>query len=180
MKKIIITLVMLVLVIGMVSAQEEFTKQHHPCERYGEGQGKGRGEGHGKGFGKQHHGMMGKGMGGPQFHEQMMEELDMTDDQKDKIREFQTDNKKLAIQKQSEIKILRIEIHEALRKQKFSEAKRITEKISDIEKDLAVNRIDMHEKHWKILTDDQKEKAKEMKKDKPMMMMKNKHMKGKF
>ena len=86
------------------------------------------------------------------------------------------------IQKQADIKILKIEIREALNEQNFGEAKRVTEKISDIEKELAVNKIEMHEKRWEMLTDEQKEKAKKLMSDKPMMKKKimQKHMKGKF
>ena len=178
MKKILILLVIAVAAIGILSAEED-------CKRFQGERGEGRGFEHrgekfehpGKG-----HGQPGKGHGGLMFHEKMIEELDLTEEQQTEIRKLRTENKKLMIQKQADIKILKIEIHEALAEQNFGEAKRITEKISDIEKDLAVNKIEMHEKHWEILTDEQKEKAKEMKKDRPMMKKKmmQKHMKGKF
>ena len=163
MKKTIILLVIAFLAIGLLSAEED-------CKGF-------RGEGHGKG--SENHG---KGHDGTMMHEKIAEELDLTDDQKTEMRKFQTDNKKMLIQKKSDMKILKIEVYEALAEQKFAEAKRITEKISNIEKEIAVNKIEMHEKRWEILTDEQKEKAKKLMNEKPMMKKKmmQKHKKGNF
>ena len=82
------------------------------------------------------------------------------------------------IQKKSEIEIMKIDMHEALRDHKCGEAKRITEKISDKEKEIAVSNIDLHEKRWKMLSDDQKEKAEKLMNERPMM--KRRKMKDKF
>jgi Spy/CpxP family protein refolding chaperone len=172
MKKILILLVIAVAAIGILNAEED-------CRKYRGERGEGRGFEH---RGERFDHPMGKEHGGPMFHEKMVEELDLTEKQQTEIRKFQTDNKKLMIQKQADIKILKIEIREALNEQNFGEAKRVTEKISDIEKELAVNKIEMHEKRWEMLTDEQKEKAKKLMSDKPMMKKKimQKHMKGKF
>jgi len=175
MKKVLVLLVIIVLIVGISFAEEDNFGEHHRfCKEHEEG--------FGRNFGMHQRGAMGNG--GMPFHEKMMDELDLTATQKDQIQEIMSDHHKFMIQKNSEIEILKIDIHKALRDHNFNEAKRITEKMSDLEKDIAVKRINMHEERWKMLTNEQKEKAEELIQDKPMMkmhkMMRNKHKMGKF
>jgi len=103
------------------------------------------------------------------FMGMMKEELELTDEQQNKFENDRMEFEKFRIQKDSEIKILHLDQRNYRKKQDFSEMRKITNKLFEIKKLIALEKIEMHEKHWNMLTDDQKAKVKEFMNDHPRM-----------
>ncbi|MCD4817261.1 MAG: hypothetical protein K8S23_01045 [Candidatus Cloacimonetes bacterium] len=111
----------------------------------------------------------------------MIEELDLSDEQQSKFEKDKMEFEKFIIEKDAEIKILHLEQRESRKNQDFAKMKKTTNKVFELKKQIALERIKMHEKHWNQLTDEQQEKVKEFMKDHPRMgkkmRQKAKHMK---
>ena len=147
MKKIHIILIAIVLLAGILSAnQKDFGK----CPNDGQGMD--------KRFDKHHD----RGMG--MF--QMAEELELTDTQIEKFEEIKLEHEKYMIKIKSEIEILQLDKKAALKDKNFAEAKKITETIFEKKQKAAFKMIDLHEEKWNTLTDEQKKKADELKRSK--------------
>lgn len=93
----------------------------------------------------------------------MAEELELTDSQQEYLRDLQLENKKFMIQKKAEIDILQVDKSTALKNKDFTEAKKLTAKIFEIKQEMAMNKIELQEEQWNLLTAEQKIKAEEMK-----------------
>jgi Spy/CpxP family protein refolding chaperone len=95
--------------------------------------------------------------------EHMAEELELTDSQLESLRDLHLENKKSMIQKKAEIDILQLDKRTAMKNKDFVEAKKLTRKIFEIKQEMAMNKIDLQEEQWNLLTAEQKLKAEEMK-----------------
>ncbi|MCF7792891.1 MAG: Spy/CpxP family protein refolding chaperone [Candidatus Cloacimonetes bacterium] len=159
MKRIIVTLV---LVVGIAAALAAF-------DGMGERNGwQGRKNQKMMNQEMQHHGM-GNPMG------MLCENLDLTDAQKDKIDELKIAHDKKMIQLHADEKILQVDKKTAMMDQDFAKVKKLTDKIYDRKKDIALAKIDHHEDVWNELTPEQQEEAKEMR----MMGHQNRKMQNK-
>ncbi|NQV19081.1 MAG: hypothetical protein HQ534_11120 [Armatimonadetes bacterium] len=94
--------------------------------------------------------------------ERIRDELDITKEQIKQMDELRSSNKKECIKLKSDMDILQVDKKDALKEFNFKEAKKITGKIFEIKKNLAVKRIEMQEKRWNILDADQQAKVEEM------------------
>ena len=158
MKKIIVTLV---LVVGIVVALSAF-----------EGMREHRGEESGQHQGKQH-GMMNKNMG--KSLKMLMEKLELTDAQKDQIDEMQSKSRKEMIQLEADIEILIVDKRTFMKDHDFGKVKKVVGNIMDLKKEMALKQIDDHAEIWNSLTPKQQEKAEELKEDKSGFQKKFKH-----
>lgn len=143
----------LVLVVGIVFAF------------HGEGREEGKAEGQG------HDGMRGE-MHGEMMMGRMMETLELTDAQKDKIETLNFEHKKQMIATRAELKTLELEKREALKDDNFAAAKKLNIKIFDKKAEIANARLELKENIMKELTPEQQEKAKELHKRAGRKMMK--------
>lgn len=149
MKKITITIVMVFALMAMLTAFEK-----HPGEME-------------KFEGKMHPGeehMMREGFGG---FDRICDELELTEKQIETMEEMRLDHKKEMIGKHAEIEIMKVDKHFAMQNHDFAKTKKITAKMFDLKKSLAINKIEHHETMWNLLIPEQQEKAKELMKDKP-------------
>ncbi len=92
----------------------------------------------------------------------MTEELELTESQVENLQEIHLAHKKSMIQKHSEIKILQLDKDVAMKNKDFAEAKKITKNIFEIKQEMALEKLDLLEDQWNLLTDEQKLKAEEM------------------
>ena len=95
----------------------------------------------------------------------IMQELNLTEKQEEKINSIKTDFKKKGIDLHSEIEKLRIDKREAMKNEEFSKAKSLVDKISTVRTQLNKNHISLQETIHNELTDEQKKKLKELKKE---------------
>ena len=95
----------------------------------------------------------------------IMQELNLTEKQEEKINSIKTDFKKKGIDLHSEIEKLRIDKREAMKNEKFSKAKSLVDEISTVRIQLNKNRISLQEAIHNELTDEQKKKLKKLKKE---------------
>jgi len=131
---------------------------------HGEGK-EGRNE-HGKKGGMQKEMMMGR----------MMEALELSDAQKNKIEALNFEHKKQMIEVKAELETLQLDKREAMKDNDFAAAKKLNSKIFDTKEEIANARLDLKEKIMKELTPEQQEKAKELhKKIGRRKMMKEHH-----
>lgn len=150
--------VLLLSALLIVPAMAQDDDQPAPqADQPGFGMGPGMGMGHGMGMGR------GMGMG---MRQNWADQLDLTDAQKDQMRELRFKHQKEMIKQRADLRVARLELQELIR----SDADRgtINSKIDEIgkletsmEKARVANRLDMRS----ILTPEQREKIK----DRPMM-----------
>ncbi|MBU4486617.1 MAG: hypothetical protein KKD38_06775 [Candidatus Delongbacteria bacterium] len=114
----------------------------------------------GKGFGK------GKSMrndndGCDRFGPMMMEQLDLTADQINRIHQIKVKYKKLGIDLKAELKKLEIDKQEAMKEMNFDKAKEVTKKMADVRTKDQISNIDEKSEMTKVLSKEQIEKLKE-------------------
>jgi Spy/CpxP family protein refolding chaperone len=90
------------------------------------------------------------------------EELELTDSQLEKMKEFRTAQRKEMIQLRTDIQLLNIDKRAALENRDFKTAKKLVSGIYDKKETIALKRIEHREKMWNLLTPEQQEKAKEL------------------
>lgn len=95
--------------------------------------------------------------------ENMCEELELTDEQIEKMEALQISSKKDMINTGAELKILEINKRTAMKNKDFKQARAITKEIFKLKEQIAIKRIENQEKRWNILTPEQQEKADELK-----------------
>ncbi|MCI0690972.1 Spy/CpxP family protein refolding chaperone [candidate division KSB1 bacterium] len=101
---------------------------------------------------------------GGQIRQPMFEELGLTDQQKEQIRQVMLDTRKKNIDVEAKQKLARIELHELMGADTPDQSK-INAKISELSKlheTLMRNRIESHLAVQKVLTPEQRKKAKEL------------------
>ena len=99
----------------------------------------------------------------------MAEELELTDDQIDKIDNYQDDSRKVSIDLNADIDKLQIDEKNALEDCNYKEARKIIDQIYLKKASLAKEKITLKEKIDSILTDDQITKLKTLHKSKPQV-----------
>jgi Spy/CpxP family protein refolding chaperone len=107
-----------------------------------------------------------------------LEGMNLTDAQKDQIEKARIDNRKFVNSTTAEIDNLELDLQAALHDQKFQDAVKLSDQISDKRKVLASKRIQMMATVWGILTPDQQKLIKDRKpemKGCPMMDQKGHH-----
>ncbi len=115
---------------------------------------------------KQGPGGKGQHMGFPFW---MAEELELTDDQIDKIDGYQDDSRKVSIDLNADIDKLQIDEKNALEDSNYKEARKIIDQIYLKKATLAKERITLKEKITSVLTEDQIAKIKTLHKSKPQV-----------
>ncbi|MBL7148883.1 MAG: Spy/CpxP family protein refolding chaperone [Candidatus Cloacimonetes bacterium] len=149
MKKITITIVMVFALMATLTAFEK------PCEEMEKFEGK-------MNPGEEY--MMREGFGG---FDRIHEELDLTEKQIETMEEMRLAHQKEMIGMHAEIDIMKVDKHSAVKNHDFAKTKKITAKMFDLKKSLAIKKIEQHETMWNLLTPEQQEKAKELMKDRP-------------
>jgi len=96
----------------------------------------------------------------------MAEELGLTDDQIEKIDDYQDNSRKVAIDVKADIDKLQIDQKNAMDDGNYKEARKIIDQIFLKKATLAKEQITLKEKISSILTEDQKDKLKSLLKDK--------------
>lgn len=188
MKKLLATLALSAALILSLSAQEPAGKDFQP------GCGKGFGPGHGmemencSGMGPMHKGMKGnrdkdgcdndfEGRG-QHFGPMMIENLDLSKEQMDKIHQIKVKYDKADIDLNAELKKLKIDKHEAMMELNFDKAKEVTKKMADVRTKTQLGNIDEMSELSKVLSKEQLDKFKDMHKNPGMskhkMMKKDK------
>lgn len=92
-----------------------------------------------------------------EMYDNPFDELDLSKEQQEKIEDARVEMKKDIIPIKSEIDILQIEKHEALKDENFSQVKQLIKDISKKRTAIQFIQIDHKEEVSKILTDEQKE-----------------------
>lgn len=100
-----------------------------------------------------------KGPNRMQVGKRMLEQLNLTPDQKDQIAKLRTENQKKMIDLKSEIQKTRLEIKDQMRQKDPDESKilDLTKKISSIQSEMKQNAISTWFKSYRLLDDKQKE-----------------------
>jgi len=106
-------------------------------------------------------------------HQNMMEMLKLTDDQKKQMQTIMVSHKKNMNTMKADLDNLEIDQRTLLTQQKFDDAKKVVDQISTKQAQIEKANIDTHKQMWNLLTDDQKKIAKENKME--MGMMGEKH-----
>jgi Spy/CpxP family protein refolding chaperone len=165
MKKIIVTLVLIVGILATLSAYDGMRQQQGKdidnCQ---------------KNMNKQHGKMqnnMSKQHGIEKGFYMLMEELELTENQEEQIEELKIAQKKSMIQLEAEIDLLKVDKHTAMKNHDFKELKKLTGKMFDLKKNIALKQVEFREAIWNVLTAEQQAKADEMKKEKHHFKMKN-------
>ena len=94
--------------------------------------------------------------------ERIRDELDLTKEQIRQMDELRSSNKKECIKLKSDMNILQVDKKDALKEFNFKEAKKITGKIFEVKKNLAIKRIELQEQRWNILDAEQQAKVEEL------------------
>ncbi len=128
--------------VGSGCAEMERGHGHHNFQR-------GMGERHGEGFGF------------------ALKELNLSEDQQNKIDDLNIKHKKEMIDLRADLKKMELEKHEAMKDADFSKAKSLTGNIFDKKAEIAKKRISLHEDIYKILTPEQREAAKKLHANRP-------------
>jgi len=152
MKKLIVTLVLVVGIMAALSAFEGM-KEH-----------KGKDNEHCQGMKQKNmekHHKMGDGFG------MLMAELEFTDAQKEQFEDLKIKHQKSVIQLKADIDILKIDKQAAMRNHNFGKMKKKVGSIFELKKEIAIKQVTHHEAMWNILTAEQKDQAEKLMKDKP-------------
>ncbi len=146
------------------------------------GSGPGMGMENCDGMGPMHKGMgrmdkkCGKGMNNDDFDgndrhfgPMMIENLDLSKDQTDKIHQIKIKYDKADIDLRAELKKLKIDKHEAMIELNFEKAKEVTKKMAEVRTKTQMGNIDEMSELTKVLSKEQLEKFKDMHKNPGMM-----------
>ena len=173
MKKIVITLLTVAMLTGMLMA---FPREHGMRNNeFGYAKGNmemkhhmGRGD-----FDRRikRDGMIRKGNRGAMMQRIIFSQLDLTDNQMDKLDKIRSKYRLKNIELQGKIKVLAFQKREAIKNHKYDAAKGFVNKMADIRKTIANNRMDNIKEQWNVLTADQKKKADKLRKEHPYQMM---------
>ena len=152
MKKLVFVVIGVIAVIGLLTAFDGDGRKFDDGEHYGM---------RGKMFKNgEHNGMM-QGMHNNGYR-MMYEELNLTNKQKEQMNDLRIKDKKDMIVIEADLKLLEIDKRSALKDKNFKQAKSVSREISKLKEQIAIKRIEQHEKRWNILTPEQKEKAEEL------------------
>ena len=99
----------------------------------------------------------------------MMKELDLSEYQREEMKEIRSEHRKVSIQKQADIDILEVDFRTSMSNQDFQAAKKITGDIFSIKMENAITQIDLHEQIWKLLDSDQRDKLEELMRERPLL-----------
>ncbi|WP_089943035.1 Spy/CpxP family protein refolding chaperone [Candidatus Entotheonella palauensis] len=115
------------------------------------------------GRGRRGHGMHGGKMFGHGIM-RMLRTLDLSDDQKEKVSSALMTARKTAIVSRAQIRVARMELHEALLQDSIDEAAigKLKEQIKTLQGDLLDNRISVQQSISSVLTPEQRSKARTM------------------
>jgi Spy/CpxP family protein refolding chaperone len=92
----------------------------------------------------------------------IVNKLDLTEAQKTKIEKLNTDHQKKIIQLEADLDIQKVDQRNAHRNQDFAQNKKITAKIYDLKKQIALEKVNHQENVWKELTEEQRKEMKEV------------------
>jgi hypothetical protein len=111
-------------------------------------------------------------LGCPNFFLKQAEELNLSDQQADELKSMKNEQHKWHIQKRADIEVAQVELEELLDQDpvNFDKVKAKLSQIGDMEKEMLMARLAVIQKAHKVLTAEQLEKAKEMKKGHPGCM----------
>ncbi len=160
MKRVIITVMTLIVLTGLLVAQDCYDCGQNNREM------KGR-------MMRQNHQEDNGMMRGHQNRDNLMDELDLNDAQKAKFAELRTENKKSEIELEADIKSLKVDKRDAMKNKDFDQVKKLIKEINDIKEEIQLKKIDFQEAKWNLLDSDQKAKLEELRKESPKMGMKN-------
>ena len=162
MKKLVFVVIGVIAVIGLLTAFDGDCRGHNDGERHPMKDKMFKEGGH--------PGMM---QGNHDGFQMMHKELDLTDDQKEQMKDLRIEEKKDMIIIEADLKLLEIDKMSAMRDKNFKQAKGVSREISKIKEQIAIKRIEQHEKRWNILTPKQKEKAEELMDEHPRREFQN-------
>lgn len=153
MKKTVL-IVLTLLVISVLAAQGMQQRRNMDCEKHQKG-GMERME---RGRNGHHGGMM---------MMRIMNQLELTEDQKDKLEDLRVTNQKSNIAAKAEIDAKEVDANVAKKDMNFKNMKKITSEIADLKEKMKLKNIDHMEKCWNILTTEQQEEAKKLMEQRP-------------
>jgi Spy/CpxP family protein refolding chaperone len=107
-------------------------------------------------------GMKGMDHGKDQFGPMMVQELDLSKDQLDKIHKIKVKFDRAGVDLKAEVDKLRIDKREAMKEMKYDEAKKVAQKMSDASLKIKFSKIDEMKELTEVLTPEQKAKFKDM------------------
>ncbi|MCK4980572.1 MAG: Spy/CpxP family protein refolding chaperone [Candidatus Delongbacteria bacterium] len=159
MKKMITTLTLLTLLVVGAFAQEAVKTDNDfkPGFRNFEGHGDFHGR---KDMGRKDHRREGFERGDHRFGPQMIEYLDLTDEQVEKMHKIKIKYDKMEIDLKADQKKLRIDKNEAMKDMDFTKARNVTKAMSESRTKVQLMNIDQKEEMSKILSKEQIEKMK--------------------
>lgn len=143
-----VLIVLALLVISVLAAQGIHGKKQMDCEKHQNGRMERMERGH-------------KGNHGDRMMH-IMKQLELTDEQKDKMEDMQIERHKENIAKKAEIETKEVDANVARKNMDFKELKKITNEIFELKKEMKLSQIDHMQNCWNLLSDEQKEKAKEL------------------
>jgi Spy/CpxP family protein refolding chaperone len=116
-------------------------------------------------------------LGSPGSFIHKAEELELSQEQVDKLKALKWDQQKAAIEQKSRIQVARVELAELLDQKDvdFGKVKAKSSQIADLEKEMQLVHLTTIEKSRKILTPEQLEQAKSLKKQRGHGMQKSPH-----
>ena len=103
-----------------------------------------------------------KMMKGMDMQQDIMKDLKLTKEQKQKIEMLRDENKKFMNTKKAVLENLRIDKRNAMKAENYTKVKQLNKSISDAELEIANKMTDHHQSIVKELTAEQKEKMQEM------------------
>ena len=92
----------------------------------------------------------------------MLERVNLNEQQREQIRNFQHNHRLERIDLQAEVTKLRLQVQQALQNNEFREAKRLNDQLYLKEGELAKKGIELREKIYQVLTPEQREQMKQM------------------
>jgi Spy/CpxP family protein refolding chaperone len=92
----------------------------------------------------------------------LIEELDLTEQQKEQIRTFRHNHRLEMIDLRAEAAKITLEIREAMQKPDFRTAKKLNDQLYTKKGEIAGKGIDLREKIHQVLTEEQREQVKQM------------------
>lgn len=147
MKKTVL-IVLTLLVISVLAAQGLHQRQNMDCERHQKG-----------GMERMERGRNGH-HGERMMH--IMNQLDLTEDQQNKMEDLRVKNHKENITAKAQIETKEVDARVAMKDMNFKEMKKITSEIFELKEEMKLKNIDHMEKCWNILTAEQQEEAKKL------------------
>lgn len=114
-------------------------------------------------------------LGSPGFLIHRAKTLGLSDEQVDKLKAFERDQQKLTIKKKADLQVARVELMELLDQDpvNFGKLEAKISQLSEMEKEIHLAHLTTIQKSRKVLTSEQLEKAKTLKKGRSPMMKKD-------